>query len=154
LVRRPLFGLLYQPRMIDDECGVVGGMRIGRGNRSNRRKPAPVPLRPPKIPHDLTWDRTLAAAVESRRLTARAMARPVLAVASHSLRWRIIQLRIIRAVNRCSTLQEDPCYETHYRHTYYFPIRGGESLGVTGAKPHFIFGNKKRRVYFRKALIT
>jgi hypothetical protein len=54
LVRRPIFGLLYQPRMIDDdECGVVGGMRIGRGNRSIRRKPAPVPLCPPQIPHDL-----------------------------------------------------------------------------------------------------
>jgi hypothetical protein len=30
LVRQPLFGLLYQPQMID-ECGAVG-MRIGRGN--------------------------------------------------------------------------------------------------------------------------
>jgi hypothetical protein len=29
-----------------------GGMRIGRGNRSTRRKPAPVPLHPPQIPHD------------------------------------------------------------------------------------------------------
>jgi type IV secretory pathway VirB6-like protein len=33
----------------DDECGTVGGMRIGRGNRSTRRKPAPVPLCPPLI---------------------------------------------------------------------------------------------------------
>jgi hypothetical protein len=34
LVRQPLTGLLYQPRMIDvDECGAVGGMRVGRGNR-------------------------------------------------------------------------------------------------------------------------
>jgi hypothetical protein len=24
------------------ECGAIGGMRIGRGNRSTRRKPAPV----------------------------------------------------------------------------------------------------------------
>jgi hypothetical protein len=38
-------GLLYQPRIIDDDdYGAVGGMRIGRGNRSTRRKPAPVPL--------------------------------------------------------------------------------------------------------------
>jgi hypothetical protein len=37
----------------DDECGVVGGMRIGRGKRSTRGKPVPVPLCPPKIPHDL-----------------------------------------------------------------------------------------------------
>jgi hypothetical protein len=30
---RPLFGLSYQPWVInDDECGAVGGMRIGRGN--------------------------------------------------------------------------------------------------------------------------
>jgi hypothetical protein len=38
----------------DDDYGAVGGMRIGRGNRSTRRKPAPVPLCPPQIPHDLT----------------------------------------------------------------------------------------------------
>jgi hypothetical protein len=64
-------GLLYQPRMIDDyDYGAVGGMRIGRGNRCTRRKPAPVPLCPPQIPHDLTWDRTRAAAAGSRRLTA------------------------------------------------------------------------------------
>jgi hypothetical protein len=29
-------------------------MGIGRGNRSTQRKPAPVPLCPPRIPHDLT----------------------------------------------------------------------------------------------------
>jgi hypothetical protein len=63
-------GLLYQPRMIDDDYGAVGGMRIGRGNRSTRRKPTPVPLCPPQIPHNLTWDQTGAAAVESQRLTA------------------------------------------------------------------------------------
>jgi hypothetical protein len=61
--------LLYQPRMIDNDYGAVGGMRIGRGNGSTRRKPAPVPLGPPQIPHDLTWDRTRAAAVGSQRLT-------------------------------------------------------------------------------------
>jgi hypothetical protein len=33
-------GLLYQPRMIDDgDCGEIGGIKIGRGNRSTRRKP-------------------------------------------------------------------------------------------------------------------
>jgi hypothetical protein len=64
-------GLLYQPRMIDDDdYGAVGGMRIGRGNRSTRRKPDPVPLCPPQIPHDLTWDGTRAGAVGSQRLTA------------------------------------------------------------------------------------
>jgi hypothetical protein len=68
LVRRPLTGLLYQPRMIDDECGAVGGMRIGKENRSILRKPAPVPLCPPQIPHNPTWAR-------SRRLITWAMAR-------------------------------------------------------------------------------
>jgi hypothetical protein len=30
--------------MIDEgDCGAVGGMKIGRGNRSTRRKPAPAP---------------------------------------------------------------------------------------------------------------
>jgi hypothetical protein len=54
----------------DGECGAVGGMRIGRGNRSTRRKPAPVPFCTPQISYDLTWARTWAAAVGSRRLTA------------------------------------------------------------------------------------
>jgi hypothetical protein len=38
----------------DYEGGEFGGMMIGRGNRSNQRKPAPVPPCPPQIPHDLT----------------------------------------------------------------------------------------------------
>jgi hypothetical protein len=42
-VRRPLTGLLYQSWMIDDdECGAISVVRIGRGNRSTRRKPALV----------------------------------------------------------------------------------------------------------------
>jgi hypothetical protein len=40
--------LLYQPQMIDDgDCGAIGGMKIGRENRSSRRKPIPRPLFPP-----------------------------------------------------------------------------------------------------------
>jgi hypothetical protein len=35
-----------------NEYEEVGGTRIGRGNRSTRRKPAPEPLRPPQNPHD------------------------------------------------------------------------------------------------------
>jgi hypothetical protein len=64
-------GLLYQPQMIDGgDCGAIGGMKIGRGNRSTRRKPGPAPLCPPQIPHDQTRARTRAAAVGSQRLTA------------------------------------------------------------------------------------
>jgi hypothetical protein len=47
----------------DDECGAVGGMRIGRGNRITWRKTVPVPHCPSQIPHDLTWARTQAVAV-------------------------------------------------------------------------------------------
>jgi hypothetical protein len=32
----------------DYDDGEIGGMMIGRGNRSCRRKPAPVPLCPPQ----------------------------------------------------------------------------------------------------------
>jgi hypothetical protein len=35
----------------DGDCGELGGMKIGRGNPSTRRKPAPAPLCPPQIPH-------------------------------------------------------------------------------------------------------
>jgi hypothetical protein len=39
-----------------NECGAVGEMRIGRENRSTRKKPTPVPPRPSQIAHDTTWD--------------------------------------------------------------------------------------------------
>jgi hypothetical protein len=58
-------------------CLAFGGMRIRRGHRSTRRKPTPVPLCSPQIPHDLTWARIRAATVGSRRLTVWAMARPL-----------------------------------------------------------------------------
>jgi hypothetical protein len=54
--------------------GAIGRM-IGRGNRSTRRKPIPVPLCPPQTPH-AARTRTRAAAVGSQRLTASATARP------------------------------------------------------------------------------
>jgi hypothetical protein len=37
----------------DDEFEAVDGMKIGRGNRSTRRKPASASLFPPRIPQDL-----------------------------------------------------------------------------------------------------
>jgi hypothetical protein len=53
------------PTTDDNECGAVGEMRIGRGNLSTRTISAPAPLCPPQILHDVTWDRTRAAAVGS-----------------------------------------------------------------------------------------
>jgi hypothetical protein len=51
----------------DYDDGEIGGM-IGRGNRSTRRKPAPVPLCSPQTLH-AAQTRTRAAAVGSQRLT-------------------------------------------------------------------------------------
>jgi hypothetical protein len=62
----------------DYDDGEIGGM-IGRENRSTRRKPAPVPLCPPQIPH-AARTRTRAAAVGSQRLTAWATAQPSLCI--------------------------------------------------------------------------
>jgi hypothetical protein len=53
-----------------DDDGEFGGMKIGRGNPSSRRKPAPAPLCPPQIPLDQTRARTWVAAEENQRLTA------------------------------------------------------------------------------------
>jgi hypothetical protein len=47
----------------DYDDGEIGGM-IGRGNRSTRRKPAPVPLCPPQYPY-AARTRSRAAAVGS-----------------------------------------------------------------------------------------
>jgi hypothetical protein len=57
------------PTLGDYDDGEIGGMMIGRGNRSTWRKPAPVPLCPPQTLHALRA-RTRAAAVGSQRLTA------------------------------------------------------------------------------------
>jgi hypothetical protein len=54
--------------MDDDECGAIGGI-AGRGNRSTRRKPAPVSLCSSQIPLDLTRARTRAATAGSQLLT-------------------------------------------------------------------------------------
>jgi hypothetical protein len=45
----------------DYDDGEIGGMMIGRGNRSTQRKLAPVPLCPPQTPH-AARTRTRAAA--------------------------------------------------------------------------------------------
>jgi hypothetical protein len=47
----------------DYDDAEIGGMKIGRGNRSTRRKHAPASLCPSQIPLDQTRARTRAAAV-------------------------------------------------------------------------------------------
>jgi hypothetical protein len=69
LLLLPFIGLFYQLwKKYADDCGAVSGMS-GNGNGSTRRKTAPLPLCSPRIPHDLTWARTRAAAVRRRGLT-------------------------------------------------------------------------------------
>jgi hypothetical protein len=51
------------------------GMILTGKNWRTRETPAPVPLRPPQIPHGPTRAQTRASAVRGRRLTAWAMAR-------------------------------------------------------------------------------
>jgi hypothetical protein len=41
------------PTLGDNDDGEIGGMMIGKGNQSTRRKPAPVPHCPPQTPHAL-----------------------------------------------------------------------------------------------------
>jgi hypothetical protein len=57
-----------EPPPGDYDDGEIGGM-IGKGNRSTRRNPAPLPLCPLQTPH-AARTRTRAAAVGSQRLTA------------------------------------------------------------------------------------
>jgi hypothetical protein len=50
-----------------DYNGEIGGM-MGRGNRSTRSKPAPMPLCPPQTPH-VAQTRTRAITVGNQQLT-------------------------------------------------------------------------------------
>jgi hypothetical protein len=65
LVLQPLFGRLYKPPMIDDNCWAISGMQIGKGKPSTQRKPHPMPLCPPQIPLHLTR----ASAVGSKHVS-------------------------------------------------------------------------------------
>jgi hypothetical protein len=83
----------------DYDYGEIGGM-IGRGNRSTRRKPAPVSLCPSQAPH-AALTRTRAAAVGSQRLSTWATARPTskgkgLILLRHDY-FQYVQFRIIAA---------------------------------------------------------
>jgi hypothetical protein len=65
-----------------------------------REKPVPVPLCPPQIPHRLTRDRTRASAVGCWRLTAWAMARPIIVVLlrfmKNLLHWNAVNVKFCR----------------------------------------------------------
>jgi hypothetical protein len=52
LVLRPLWPIVQTPMIDEMIFGAIGGMKIGRGNRSTRMKPTPAPLCPPQ---NTTW---------------------------------------------------------------------------------------------------
>jgi hypothetical protein len=111
-------GLLHKPQMIDEgDCEAIGGMKIGRENRSTRRKPAPAPLWSPQVPHDQTQARTRAASVGNQRLTAWAMARPVVIYIQRILllhiirvpfQWSVLDnaLRVVKLLKRSGLIRE------------------------------------------------
>jgi hypothetical protein len=71
----------------DCDDGEFGGIKIGRGNRSIRRKAAAAPFCPPQIPLHQNRARTRAAAVGSQWLAAWAMARPSSSWSSATAPW-------------------------------------------------------------------
>jgi hypothetical protein len=73
LVRQPINWPTVPAPDIRWWCGAVGGMRIGMGNWSTRRKFVPVPLCPSQNSHDLNRVRTQGAVMGSQRLNAWAM---------------------------------------------------------------------------------
>jgi hypothetical protein len=62
---------------VTDEFGAVGEVIVDMVNLRTWREPATLPFRPSQIPYGLIWNRTWVVAVESRLITARAMARSV-----------------------------------------------------------------------------
>jgi hypothetical protein len=70
LVRLPLFGLSYQPRMTDDddECGAIGEI-IDRGTKF-LKKSCPSATLLKRKPHDLTRAPTRVATLGNQRLAA------------------------------------------------------------------------------------
>jgi hypothetical protein len=89
----------------EGDCGAIGGMKIGKGNRSTWRKPAPVPLCPPQITLDQTQDWTRATAVESQRLTAWAMAWPIMKLSMYIMPPETIAMAYLKvpAVSNANT---------------------------------------------------
>jgi hypothetical protein len=67
LLLRPLTVLFFQTMILELLVNCI----ISKGNFRTRRKPAPVPLCPPQLPHEMIQAQTRAAAVGSRRISAR-----------------------------------------------------------------------------------
>jgi hypothetical protein len=113
----------------DYDYGEFGGMKIGRGKRSTRKKPAPAPLCPSRIPLDQTRARTRAAAVGSQRLTAWAVARP----------WPVSYLKAICHLQGNCRLVLWYCHRLVYRQCSKLEFRRYLVRVSAGYKPFWIF---------------
>jgi hypothetical protein len=80
----------------------------------------PVPLCPPQIPHDLTWDWTLAAAVGSRRLTAWALSQPLPLPYSLMLHYResYVARRSLSVSSYTTSQPRNPCSSTNTKNSF------------------------------------
>jgi hypothetical protein len=92
-----------------------GGMILTGDNRITRRKPVPVQICPPHIPHGLTHGRSRASAVKGRRLTAWAMAMPIHYLVLHSFSF-----------SNFSILQFYLTFKTSF-----FPCRSSKTLFIS-----------------------
>jgi hypothetical protein len=113
-------GLLYQPHMMMSVEQVVEF--LGRGNRSTRRKCAPVPLCPPQIPHDRTRARTLASGVGSRR-------RKLLEQANENkyLGQQDVRMGVVRTGSR--SCQAADCGTSVHGETFYWSCSSCRTYG-------------------------
>jgi hypothetical protein len=119
----------------DDDCAAIGGMRIGRGKRSSRRKTAPLPLGPPKILHDVIRARNRAAVGGSRGMTDWAIARPTttsyflvcvnwpFGVHTNLLRLYYVSMLVVpyEKLGRCSVFRENLSLYEFINHFVLFP---------------------------------
>jgi hypothetical protein len=104
-------GLLYQPQMIDDgDCRAIGGIKIGRGNRSTRIKPAPAPLCPPQIAHDQTRARTRSTAVGSQRQTNILRSINDISPSEYGTKTKIFPFRMTSQISYTETLTLSPWF--------------------------------------------
>jgi hypothetical protein len=117
--------------------GAIGGMKIGRGNRSTRRNSVPVPICAPQTPQDQTSARTRSAAVGNRRLTAWAMARPSVCGLHERCRDSLIILGVYFFLNYtqwrqacCDSDKCEDCVGNFYEvQVYITPATGNRTLG-------------------------
>jgi hypothetical protein len=125
-----------------NERGAVVVISIFNRNRIPQRKPAPVPLSPPQIPHDLTWDRTRSSAIGNWPLTAEIWHDPNVYICRYHVRAHFCvhplvdtSMRLCHLLARC------------FAELFYDPEDGGNTfLGNVGYhSTHYTAAYPRRR---------